>query len=83
MATTLNAPSLNVPRLNALLPASKKSGAFARTTIPPRQSLLNRLFAALIMARQRQAERDVARYIATTGGKFTDAVEREIARRLS
>jgi len=29
----------------------------------------------------RQAEREVARYLADTGGKFTDETEREIERR--
>ena len=53
-----------------------------RDAKPYRQNLLSRLFARLIEARQRQAERDVARYLATTGGKFTDQVEREIQRRL-
>ena len=32
-------------------------------------------------ARMRQAEREVARYLADTGGKFTDEAEREIERR--
>jgi hypothetical protein len=48
----------------------------------PRPSLLNRLFAALVLMRQRQAEQEIARYLATTGGKLTDGIEREILRRL-
>ena len=48
-----------------------------------RQNPFSKLLALLIAARQRQAEREIARYIATTGGKFTDQVEREITRRLT
>lgn len=43
--------------------------------------LLRRLFATVTAARMRQAEREVARYLADTGGKFTDEAEREIERR--
>ena len=41
----------------------------------------SRLFASVTAARMRQAEREVARYLAETGGKFTDEAEREIERR--
>ncbi len=40
-----------------------------------------RFMAALMVSRQRDAEREIARYIAGSGGKFTDEVEREIERR--
>ncbi|HEY0440905.1 MAG TPA: hypothetical protein VGD36_12590 [Xanthobacteraceae bacterium] len=36
---------------------------------------------ALIVARQRRAEREIAQFIANSGWKFTDASEREIERR--
>ena len=68
------------------------SGAFPPTTFPSdyarpraqtyRQNPLGKLFAMLIASRQRAADREIARYLATTGGKFTDQVEREIQRRL-
>ena len=35
----------------------------------------------MMASRRRAAERDIARYIADTGGKFTDETEREIERR--
>ncbi len=41
----------------------------------------SRIFAAMATARLRQAEREVANYLADTGGKFTDEAEREIERR--
>jgi hypothetical protein len=47
------------------------------------RGLLPRLFDAVIASRQRQAEREVVWYLQRTGGKFTDATEREIARRFS
>ena len=47
-----------------------------------RQGFLSRLIAKVIIARQYAAEREVARYLATTGGKMTDSIEREIHRRL-
>ncbi|MDP2408899.1 MAG: hypothetical protein Q8M26_01300 [Pseudolabrys sp.] len=43
--------------------------------------LFARLFLAMQAARMRQAEREVARYLSDTGGKFTDEAEREIERR--
>jgi hypothetical protein len=39
------------------------------------------MYTALLAARLRAAEREVARYLADTGGKFTDEAEREIERR--
>jgi hypothetical protein len=50
-------------------PARKRPGLFAR------------LFAAMAASRQRQADRDIARFLAGRGGKFTDETEREIERR--
>jgi hypothetical protein len=35
----------------------------------------------MMAARLRQAEREIATYLADTGGKFTDEAEREIERR--
>ncbi len=67
--------------------------AYASSTLAPRQlaftqtparsgrGLFSRLLAALMESRQRQTDREIARYLAGTGGKFTDEVEREIERR--
>jgi len=43
--------------------------------------LFSRMYTTLLAARLRAAEREVARYLADTGGKFTDEAEREIERR--
>jgi hypothetical protein len=55
----------------------------AATPIPVRsgRSLFSRLLAAMMESRQRQADREIARYLAGIGGKFTDETEREIERR--
>ncbi len=50
-------------------PARKGKGLFAR------------LLAAMAASRQHHAEREIARYLASNGGKFTDETEREIERR--
>jgi hypothetical protein len=39
------------------------------------------LLAAMMVARTRQAEREITRYLVGAGGKFTDESEREIERR--
>lgn len=39
-----------------------------------------RLYSAMVAARTRQAEREIARYLGN-GSKFTDEAEREIERR--
>ena len=41
-----------------------------------------RLFNAMIEARQRQVDREIARYLRACGGKFTDQAEREIEERI-
>jgi hypothetical protein len=45
------------------------------------KGLFARFMAALVAARQHDAEREIARYVADAGGKFTDETEREIERR--
>ena len=48
--------------------------------------ILRRVFAALLQAmeesRQRQVEREIAKYVALRGGRITDDLEREITRHL-
>ena len=48
---------------------------------PARKSFFSRFLEALAAARQRDAEREIARFLAGSGGKFTDETEREIERR--
>ncbi len=44
--------------------------------------IFSRLLAAMVQSRQKQAEQGIARYLANSGGKFTDESEREIERHL-
>jgi hypothetical protein len=57
--------------------------AYAKPTLPPkvRVGFFRRMLDAMMAARLRQAEREIATYLADTGGKFTDEAEREIERR--
>ena len=43
--------------------------------------LFRRVLDAMMASRQRQAEREIALYLADSDGKFTDETEREIERR--
>ena len=62
---------------------SAVEAAFSATYAPakPKLGILARMLYGLMASRMRQAEREVARYITETGGKFTDESEREIERR--
>ena len=57
--------------------------ALVFTPTPARtgRSLWRRLLDAMMESRRRQADREIARFLANSGGKFTDEVEREIERR--
>ena len=67
--------------------AYASSAIFPRSlTVPkiaPRakRSVFLRLLDAIEQSNMRRAEREIARYLGTTGGKITDEVEREIERR--
>jgi hypothetical protein len=54
---------------------------FTEISAARKPSLFSRFFGAMMIARSRQAEREIARYLNRTGGKFTDEAEREIERR--
>lgn len=45
-------------------------------------SLFARIFRALERSRQRAAEKEIERWLAMSGGRLTDDLEREIGRRL-
>jgi hypothetical protein len=48
-----------------------------------RRGILRRVFDAMFETRQRKAERDIAAYLARSGGKLTDSIERELMDRYS
>jgi hypothetical protein len=51
----------------------------AETPPRTRPGFFRRFFDAMMLSRQRQAEREIARYLSSS--KFTDEAEREIERR--
>ncbi len=57
--------------------------AAEKTDKAPRSPFWRRAFEAMVAAQQKRAEREVAAYLATRGGLFTDDMEREIMQRLS
>jgi hypothetical protein len=67
----------------AYAPLALSLRGFALPQSPARKGpgLFALLFDAIAASRQRQADREIARYMAVRGGKFTDEMEREIERR--
>ena len=64
----------------AYVPSTVAARDFIPETRPrTRFKFFRRLADGMMLARQRQAEREIARYL--NNGKFTDEVEREIERR--
>jgi hypothetical protein len=55
---------------------------FAPARSEPKRGFFRSLLDAMMLARQHDAQREIARYLQSTGGKFTDESEREIERLL-
>ena len=49
---------------------------------PARRGFWVLLLDAVMVSRQRQAEREIARFLELRGGKFTDDTDRQISERL-
>jgi hypothetical protein len=60
-------------------PCQTSSGSNAVTN---KAGVLRRIFDAIFESRQKQADRDIARFLARSGGRLTDDIEREITQRL-
>ncbi len=56
--------------------------AVPATNPAPKPGLIRRLLATLFEARHRRAQRAVDEYIAQSGGRLTDSLEREIGERI-
>lgn len=67
MATAVPAFAPSVRSADAVTPAA-------------RPGLVGRIVNAMVAARQRQMDRQIARMIALHGGRITDTLEREIER---
>jgi len=59
--------------------AATRDFAIAETPAKTRLGFFRRFFDAMMHSRQRQADREIERYL--NNGKFTDETEREIERR--
>jgi hypothetical protein len=67
----------------AYAPSAVAPRDFAPTRAPASNSrgLLRRFFDAIMESRQRQVDREIARFVHDNGGRLTDTIEREIERR--
>jgi hypothetical protein len=61
-----------------IIPVSSSGRAQQRS----KAGLLRRLVDALVASQLQRTEYEIARYLESTGGKFTDSIEREIEERL-
>jgi len=69
-------------RPNEFIPSHQGRPAARASGVARRPGLLRRIYEAMHGSRQRQAERAVAAYLETTGGRFTDDIERRVTERL-
>jgi hypothetical protein len=53
-----------------------------RNVVANKPGRLRRIFDAIFESRQKQADRDIARFLDRSGGCFTDDIEREMTQRL-
>lgn len=65
-----------------ILPAPFGFDHISAPAAAPQRGRFRRVVSAMMEARQRQAEREVARYLEGLGRKLPDSEERDIAQRL-
>jgi hypothetical protein len=51
--------------------------------VPGKSGILRRLYRAFHAYRQREADRQIAAFVARSGGRFTDEFERELSARVA
>ena len=59
-----------------------KATATGSNAVANKAGVLRRIFDAIVEQRQKQADRDIARFLARSGGRLTDDMEREMTQRL-
>jgi hypothetical protein len=69
-------------RPNEFIPSSHGRPADRTGGAARRPGLLRRIYEAMLRSRQTQAERVVTAYLESTGGRFTDDIERRVTERL-
>ena len=50
--------------------------------VAKKAGVLRRIFDAIFESRQRQADREIARFLARSGGRLTDDIERQMTQHL-
>jgi hypothetical protein len=71
------------PRPNEFVPYFEAPAALAhRVGGVRRRGLLRRIFGGIFESREEQAERNAADFVARTGGRLTDEIERQITDRI-
>jgi hypothetical protein len=50
---------------------------------PKKRGVLRRIYDAVMRSRQRHADQEIAAFLARSGGRLTDDLERELMRRIS
>jgi hypothetical protein len=66
-----------------LVPCFRDNAATTRRdAVASKVGILRRIFDAIIESRQKQADRDIARFLARSGGRLTDDMERQMTQRL-
>ena len=63
------------------LPSFRHEASTGANAVSNKNGLLRRIFNAFMESRQRQVDQDIARFIARSGGRLTDDMEREITQR--
>ena len=67
-------------RLTEFVPCASEKAA--RPAVAKRRGIVRRIYDAILVSRQRHADRDIARYLERTGGRITDDIERRMTQRL-
>ena len=66
-----------------LVPCFRDKASTPRSdAVASKAGVLRRIFDAIIEPRHKQADRDIARLLARSGGRLTDDIEREMTQRL-
>jgi hypothetical protein len=71
-----------IARPSEFIPCGESLPARHGDGVARRPGLLRRIFDAVYQSRQTQAEREVVAYLESTGGRFTDSIERRLTERL-
>jgi hypothetical protein len=64
------------------VPCFRDKASTAGNAVASQAGVLRRIFDAIFESRQKQADRDIAHFLAGSGGRLTDDIEREMTQRL-